>query len=527
MAKTADKSADMPQAEVKLKPILGIRPGVYLTILYGAAALILLFFLLIVPGLRNNGTVYAIESTPSEAAIYVDGNYAGSTPQKVFIEKGIHQISIKRAYFSSYDMRVDTGGRIFGTLISKKKDHVDVQLRIADLETYLVSQYKELSSWALINQFSPSYQAPRIISDTVSDFYESGGNDTELLDRFLTVSLSSLNGEVFMADFIRALLLRNTGNKVPTAGSLARTAQKAAQLLQRHRSLAFLVSAALDEELLTTYRESDWFQSFVAEYRNTIDAYGDPDTVRANDEITVHTMPFVSIPAGRFAMGFPLANGIEGELPHPEETGQFFMLKGEVTRRWYADFLQANPSWRAENRELLIARGLVDEWYLHDWDEVTDLDLPVAYVSFYAANAFADWINATLPGTLSGFTARLPLESEWEWAALGNSTTDELTGDVFSDGPSRISSKGGVENLVGSLWEWCSTWYHPADYFVKPWMPGSIAVDTLFDTGAEVVIRGGSWANTKEDRVGPVVRGSHPPQWCTQFTGFRIVLAEN
>ena len=47
----------------------------------------------------------------------------------------------------------------------------------------------------------------------------------------------------------------------------------------------------------------------------------------------------------------------------------------------------------------------------------------------------------------------------------------------------------------------------------------------ILDTGTERVVRGGSFANRAEDRIGISTRGGQPPDWCTAFTGFRVVLA--
>ncbi len=526
MAKKAERTEETQPVEVKLKPILGIRPGVYLTIIYSALLLIILFLLLFAPGLRKNGTVYTIESSPSGAAVFVDERYAGSTPAEFFVKKGPHTISIQKPYFVKENLTVDTGGRIFGTLFVKKREYIDRELEVADLEGFLVSRLSELSEWALINQFSPSYQPPRVISATVEEFYAAGQTETELLDRYLLAALRSVNGKVFIADYLRAVVLRTANGGVPSVASLARAVNRLAALFDERPGLGFLASSALEGELLAAYRESEWFDDLFGTYRNLIASYGSTEPPRSTESVRIAGLPFVLVPGGEFTMGLPVTNGAGGDFPHPERAGELYMLKGEVTRGWYADFLAANPRWNPANRDALIAEGLVDEWYLHDWGDSVDQDMPVAYVSYYAAEAFAEWFDTLLPARFAGYTARLPEESEWEWAALGYSTNLQMRGEVAAGGPSVISGRPGVENLVGSLWEWCGTWFHPADYFVKPWAPGEVTREAAFDLGAEAVVRGGSWANTKEDRVGPVARGSHPPEWCTQFAGFRIVLAE-
>ena len=69
-AKPAEETEDISQVEVRLKPILGIKPGVYMTGIYGVAVFFLLFMLLFNPGIRNNGTVYTVEIVPAGANSY-------------------------------------------------------------------------------------------------------------------------------------------------------------------------------------------------------------------------------------------------------------------------------------------------------------------------------------------------------------------------------------------------------------------------------------------------------------------------
>jgi formylglycine-generating enzyme required for sulfatase activity len=42
--------------------------------------------------------------------------------------------------------------------------------------------------------------------------------------------------------------------------------------------------------------------------------------------------------------------------------------------------------------------------------------------------------------------------------------------------------------------------------------------------GVEKSIRGGSWVNSERE-IAFWTRASQPPQWCSPFTGFRVVLA--
>jgi gamma-glutamyl hercynylcysteine S-oxide synthase len=524
MAIIPDEYEDISQVEVKLKPFLGIRPGLYLTALYTMGALLLLFLIFFLPGIKKDGTVYIFESTPPDAAIYVDEYYAGSTPAKVFVPRGPHSLRIDRPFFTPEETSVKTGGRLFGSLFAPRKQDIVVGLELGQPEEFLASRLREISQWALVNQFGPSYQAPPLISLTVSDYYDAGAHDDTTVDRFLVAVLSSLNGEVFLADYIRALFLRESHGHAPGPDTFVRVARRVLGLASDYPSLALLLPALLRTEVTQAYTESDWFSDLVDSYRKLLSSYSVPSSTAIQDERIIAGMPFVRVPASEYAMGMPVGNESGAELPHPVRTQELYMLKGEITREWYGRFVAANPDWGPDRTDDLVAKNLVDKSYLSDWDDALISDLPVAYVSFNAAQAFARWFDESLPPAWQSFSARLPVEAEWEWAARLYDGASTAGRDIRSDGPLPITGEAGVENLMGSLWEWCGTWFHPADYFAKPWDPSVSVPGGGFDLGAEAVVRGGSWANTENDQVEVVSRGSQPPQWCTPFTGFRIVL---
>ena len=73
MAKKKPEIESVDDINIKLKPFLGIRPGVYLTWLYGFALCLILFLLFFLPGIKKNGTVVSVGSMPDQAAVYVDG----------------------------------------------------------------------------------------------------------------------------------------------------------------------------------------------------------------------------------------------------------------------------------------------------------------------------------------------------------------------------------------------------------------------------------------------------------------------
>ena len=90
--------------------------------------------------------------------------------------------------------------------------------------------------------------------------------------------------------------------------------------------------------------------------------------------------------------------------------------------------------------------------------------------------------------------------------------------------PAGASQAGryGHRDLWGNAWEWCRESAFPARNLlssIDPDRPDPLAGAQ----GAERVVKGGSWSNSKED-FRSFVRGSQPPDWCTPYTGFRVAL---
>jgi formylglycine-generating enzyme required for sulfatase activity len=246
----------------------------------------------------------------------------------------------------------------------------------------------------------------------------------------------------------------------------------------------------------------------------------------------------------------PLIDPPDAQPPIIRRVEPFLMLDREVTRELYARFIAERPMWDRSNISQLQEAGLVDDRYLA-WRQSEGSNpgdspaaepateaapmLPASHVSYHAAVAFAAWFQEQLPPEWSNWTVRLPSEAEWEWAARAVSTTmDEAvfrTGERA--GPSPLSTARApaapVADLLGNLWEWTGSWYHPTAYAAARQLraDGSVVSTELFDQtpGAQRVVRGGSWANPPRS-IGVVSRGAQPPEASTPFLGFRIVIVE-
>lgn len=162
-------------------------------------------------------------------------------------------------------------------------------------------------------------------------------------------------------------------------------------------------------------------------------------------------------------------------------------------------------------------------------------DYPVRGLSWPAAQSYCDWLTGVSGGR---FSYRLPVEAEWEYAALAGGEGPWPWGDAppdgsllncsdasetiagrsqgIDDGFAETSPCGsyppnawGFYDMAGNVWEWCADW------------AGGEGAATR--TGADSLrcLRGGSWLSSPGDcgcraRLGLALTLGYP------FAGFRI-----
>jgi len=225
----------------------------------------------------------------------------------------------------------------------------------------------------------------------------------------------------------------------------------------------------------------------------------------------------VELPAAGYLMG-SAGNSLnfEERPQHPVELHAFAIGKYEVSFEEYDRFAQAT------GRRLPPDEG---------WGRG---DRPVIGVSWQDATAYADWLSEQ-----TGHHYRLPSESEWEFAARGDTTSGfwwegfmrENPANCFDcgsrwDGSSTApvgsfqGNKFGIHDTSGNVQEWTEDCYHP-NYQNAPsdgtaWQsPGC----------TQRVVRGGSYTSPL-DSVRSARRGQYDQGTRLDNLGFRVVRAD-
>jgi ergothioneine biosynthesis protein EgtB len=141
---------------------------------------------------------------------------------------------------------------------------------------------------------------------------------------------------------------------------------------------------------------------------------------------------------------------------------------------------------------------------------------PVTHISYFEADAYANWAGA-----------RLPTEFEWERAASGGSIEGNFVEDeLFHPAavPSTVSADTAARDLrlhgmFGDVWEWTRSAYSPYPGYRAA--PGALGEYNGKFMCNQYVLRGGSCA-TSRTHIRRTYRNFFQPEKRWQFTGIRL-----
>ena len=455
---------------VKLKSILGIKPGFYLAFIYAIIILVILFLIFINPGIKNPGTMLSVKTEPWGAAVLVDGAYMGASPCEVFVKKGHRTILLSLPGFVPKELEMDIGSRLFASAIFPLRDKINEELEPAsakEISEAFLSEASEYAAWSFAGEPSAVYQIPLSLSEGVYRFAQAAKETSvkKSMSDTIAASIRFASTRAGLRDLIRAKTLLDNQGLSPSPLSLLASAKDTIAFLESNGAAAKWLSETLQGEAASQIKSSSWYKTYKNEK-----ALG-----RKTGSLTAYgNLRFLEIAVNR-----------EGK-----EAGRFYIAETPISPEAWKLFLGANPEWKIENIDTLTEKGLVDEQYLAEW-ELTGKPADIAtWISWYAAKSWCQWYNSRLSAS-QGLEARLPTENEWE-----------------------IAAHTGLQR-VGDFWEWCEDPFVPLSF---------IAVQSEAALlSPERSLRGGAWVNSKSS-VGIETRASLSPSSCSPFISFRPVL---
>jgi hypothetical protein len=451
--------------QVKLPHIMGIRPGIYLTILYSIILLTLLFLLLILPGLRNPGAMLQVKTEPAGAAIRIDDTYIGVSGAFFHAPKGLHTIEAVLSGFETESASLEIPGRIFGSFIYPIRKKIEFQLKTNDPAAAFAKAAADFAAWSFGPEPTASWQIPLVLSEGA---YRIGPYAVPETGKILESAANFAVTRSALRDLTRAKILLNNAGLSPSPAALAGSISDILVFLSENPASAAWLSNLLPDESASLIKTSGWYKNEYASEK-IIFLYEEPDQGSFN----LNGIAFKHIPSGKIITG----EGGRSEQRLSIAVKKFMISENPVQRSVFENFLSENPHWADSFTDYFEEEISVFPSETYNRDIITG-------ISWFAANAFCQWLNKQLPASMAGMEVRLSAEIEWEYAA-----------------------GSGIVNMERTGWEWC------ADSFAPLRFTSSQAVES-----PERVLRGRPSSSDAQTRA------SLPPELSSPFVTFRPVI---
>jgi len=388
---------------VKLKPVMGIRPGVYLTVIYSLVLLVILFFLLVNPGLSKGGTILTVITEPTGAAVRVNGVYMGLSGDSIFLPMGSYTVEAVLPGFEKAGSVHEIKRRVFGSLFFPLRKKIEFTLTSSDPALSFAMEAADFAAWTFAGEPTASWQIPLSLSEGA---YRAGPSGDPKIPEILKAASRFTTTRAALRDLVRAKILVDNRGLSPSPAGLIGSISDMLLFLSENPGSAQWLAGLLPVEAADVIKTSKWLEN-----GNYIIEREIPQ-----DDISA------ALPARTQLAGLTFTN-----------IGNFMISESPVPRSLFETFLDENPEWKDHQID-----------YYPDQISVP-LEIFGAGVitgnTWYAAEAFCVWLTERLPASMAGMEARLPTETELEIAEIR-----------------------GVITTNDSGWEWCADPYAPLTF---------------------------------------------------------------
>ena len=524
---TPRATTSIKKIRVILKPVLGIHPRVYVLCVWLILIALIGFLLLILPGIRKNGTLLTIESIPPDASVLIDGHRLGSTGEMIFVPRGKRELSVERFGFIPYRQSIDFRGRILASRIFPSKLELSPVLDSVEGYDHLAKGVKEFIAWAETGPERERYAIPPVLTSAARDTIRGAAESNP---DFISAALPVCIDERHLADIARALFILEGGPSPPGLGNTAQVIMSMASLDLPIPTDA--ITELIDENRLSLLGLKKTFKDEgtpnIAEDAETFYAERGASTpIAVHGSISFVRIGGITAPLGDVELAAQRRRVRAGAIPIRARINSFQISATEISNADFSLFLSENPEWSVINIEELRSQNLVDENYLSSWSSSVApaefRNYPVTEISWYAAQAYSEWFTRRY---LIGSRARLPTEDEWELGARQNQivqNTSELPAGLK---PINAADKGaiGITGMAGNVREWCFNPYRINENLFRP----ADGRNNFLDPDSPYAplsrpVRGGAHIDN-ELEYPAAVRGHLPAHRTSPIIGFRIVI---
>ncbi|MDR2491329.1 MAG: SUMF1/EgtB/PvdO family nonheme iron enzyme [Spirochaetaceae bacterium] len=500
----SDFSANADSDVVRLRPFLGLEPGKYLAILYGAILVAVVFFAFFFPGITGRAAPYTITSEPSGAAVRLDDVYQGRTPCNLIIPQGRHTVTVALSGFDEAHVEEETPARLFIKPPFARPINLNIAMKESTPLSALIRGAREYAEWSFTGEPTAVYRLPYSLSAGARFSASRPEWDTAAQDGAQAVLLSAArftSSRFGLKDLLRAQFYVHNGGAAPTPAGLLGAIGSIYHFIDATPAFNVLLADILPDSQAAAVLESGVYP------KETID-FSDEDRILREKAVfggivAVEGVRFRAISGANFTQ--------TASFPHKVNIDPFYIALEELSVENWDLFTAENPEWRIENAGALTAKRLVTDGYLSGSTDPAYPQPTVSGISAHAADAYCTWLTEKLPPSLAGYEVRLPTEAEWEFAAKTV---------IDSEGaPNLPRAMIATASSGAGLWEWCADDFVPQNYFTVP-AEAAQAVPS-----PERNVRGGCWVNPAF-LINAETRASLPPDFCSPFVSARPVIVK-
>lgn len=201
------KRKDIPQVQrVELKPLWGIKSGVWLSILYLVAIILAVFLFGILPDLKNAFMRVSFSSKALTTAVYVDGNYAGATPFSAKIASGEHRVQFTAGGDVLDTVEIKVGHPVFFNWLFPRKMSVssDAVMTNKALSSVARTFLNDAAVYSAVTDYDSTFVYPPLFENYAGILIANGASDNAQYLSFLDDALQFVSTDSMLSDAKKA-----------------------------------------------------------------------------------------------------------------------------------------------------------------------------------------------------------------------------------------------------------------------------------------------------------------------------------